>query len=79
MSTTLTRPAPAPRAGAILLFILAAVATVCWLGVNFTLPGLQAAGTPSTVTRLLIDVAILAGLWLGTAEAAVSEAGLDLA
>jgi hypothetical protein len=68
MSTTLTRPAPAPRAGAILFFILAAVATVCWLGVNITFPGLEATGIPSTATRLLIDVAILAGLWVGLAR-----------
>jgi hypothetical protein len=68
MSTTLTRPAQAPRAGAILLLVLAAVATVCWLGVNFTFPGLQATGIPSTATRLLIDAAILAGLWLGLAR-----------
>jgi hypothetical protein len=68
MSTTLTRSAPAPRAGAILLFVLAAVATVCWLGVNFTFPGLQAAAILSTATRVLIDVAILAGLWLGLAR-----------
>jgi hypothetical protein len=68
MSTTLTRPALAPGASAILLFVLAAGATVCWLGVNFTFPGLQATGIPSTATRLLIDVAILAGLWLGLAR-----------
>jgi hypothetical protein len=68
MSTTLTRSAPAPRAGAILLFVLAAVATVCWLGVNFTFPALQAAGILSTATRVLIDVAILAMLWLGLAR-----------
>jgi hypothetical protein len=68
MSTTLTRPAPAPRAGAILLFVLAAGVSACWLGVNFTFPGLQATGIPSTATRLLIDVAILAGLWLGLAR-----------
>jgi hypothetical protein len=68
MSTTLTRPAPAPHAGAILLFILAAVAAVCWLGVSFSFPGLQATGIPSTAARLLIDVAVLAGLWLGLAR-----------
>ena len=68
MSTTLTRSAPAPRAGAILLFVLAAVATVCWLGVNFTFPALQATGVLSTATRLVIDAAILAGLWLGLAR-----------
>ena len=68
MSTTLTRSAPAPRAGAILLFVLAAVATVCWLGVNFTFPALQATGVTSTATRLLIDAAILAGLWVGLAR-----------
>jgi hypothetical protein len=68
MSITLTRSAPAPRAGAILLFVLAAVAAVCWLGINFTFPALQATGTLSTATRLLIDLAILAGLWLGLAR-----------
>jgi hypothetical protein len=73
MSTTLTRSAPAPRAGAILLFVLAAVATVCWLGVNFSFPALQATGILSTATRLLIDAAILAGLWLGLARTKLEQ------
>ena len=68
MSTTLTRSAPAPRAGAFLMFALAAAATVCWLGVNLTFPALQATGRLSTATRLLIDAAILGGLWLGLAR-----------
>jgi hypothetical protein len=69
MSTAhLTRSALAPRAGATLLFALSAVATVCWVGVNFTFPALQATGILSTATRLLIDLTILAGLWLGLAR-----------
>jgi hypothetical protein len=68
MSSTLARSAPAPRAGAILLFVLAAFATVCWLGVNLTFPALQATGVLPTATRLLSDAAILAGLWLGLAR-----------
>jgi hypothetical protein len=74
MSTTLTRPAPAPRNGAILLFILAVIAAACWLGVNFTFPELRTTGIPSTVTRLLIDAAILAGLWLGLARTQLNQA-----
>jgi hypothetical protein len=52
MSTTLTRPAPAPRTGAMLLFILAMIATACWLGINLTFPELRKTGIPSTATRL---------------------------
>jgi hypothetical protein len=73
MSTTLTRPAPAPRAGAITLFLLAALAAVCWLGVNLSFPGLQATGIPSATTRLLIDAAVLAGLWLGLARTQLDQ------
>ena len=73
MSTTLTRPAPAPRTGAILLFILAVIAAACWLGINFAFPQLRATGIPSTATRLLIDAAILAGLWLGLARTQLNQ------
>lgn len=68
MSSTVTRPAPVPPAGAMLLFVAAAVAAAGWLGINFSFPGLQASGILSTATRTLIDVAILAGLWLGLAR-----------
>ncbi len=68
MSTTLTRPLPGSRSGAIMLFILAAVATICWLAINAGLPDLRAAGIPATVTRLVITAAILAGLWFGLAH-----------
>ena len=73
MSTTVIRPAPAPRTGAILLFILAAIAAACWLGINFTWPELQPTGIPTTITRLLIDAAILAGLWLGLARTQLNQ------
>jgi hypothetical protein len=73
MSTTLTRPAPAPRTGAILLFILAVIAAACWLGINFTFPELRTTGIPSTATRLLIDAAVLAGLWMGIARTQLNQ------
>ncbi len=68
MSATLTGPLPASRSGAILLFILAVVATICWLGINAGFPELRAAGIPATLTRLAITATILTGLWLGLAR-----------
>jgi hypothetical protein len=56
-----------------LLFILAMIATACWLGINLTFPELRKTGIPSTATRLLIDAAIFAGLWLGLARTQLNQ------
>ena len=50
------------------LFLLAAVVTACWLGLNLALPELQATGIPSVVIRLVVHTTLLAGLWLGIAQ-----------
>ncbi|MBV9234885.1 MAG: hypothetical protein JOZ94_03545, partial [Xanthobacteraceae bacterium] len=68
MSTTLTRPMPASRSAAIMLFVIALVATICWLAVNAGFPELRVAGLFSTVARLAITATILAALWVGLAR-----------
>src|SRR5262245_16536814 len=56
------------------LFLLVAALTAAWLGLNAALPGMQATGIPSTIIRLLVHGAILAGLWLGIVRAGFDPA-----
>jgi hypothetical protein len=56
------------------LFLLVAALTALWLGLNAALPAMQATGIPSTVIRLVIHGAILAGLWIGIAQAGFDRA-----
>ncbi len=54
---------------AFVLFLLMAVATAAWLGLNLIFPGIQPTGISQTVSRLIINGAILAGLWVGLSRA----------
>jgi hypothetical protein len=67
MDTTVAKPVPA-RTIVAGLFLLAALLTVCWLGLNLAFPELQATGVPSVVIRLAIHTIVLIGLWLGLAR-----------
>jgi len=54
---------------AFVLFLLMAAATAAWLGLNLIFPGIQPTGISQTVSRLIINGAILAGLWVGLSRA----------
>jgi hypothetical protein len=54
---------------ALRLFLLMAVATAAWLGLNLIFPGIQPTGISQAVSRLIINGAILAGLWVGLSRA----------
>src|SRR5437764_11080165 len=54
---------------AFVLFLLTAAATAAWLGLNLIFPGIQPTGISQTVSRLIINGAILAGLWVGLSRA----------
>src|SRR5215468_10525085 len=53
--------------------------TALWIGLNYSVPGLQASGVPSTATRLAIHIAIVLGLRLGVWLAVVVPFTLWLA
>src|SRR5437762_7088854 len=54
---------------AFVLFLLMAAATAAWLGLNLIFPGIQPTGISQTVSRLVINGAILAALWVGLSRA----------
>src|SRR3954452_325870 len=54
---------------AFVLFLLMAAATAAWLGLNLIFPGMQPTGISQAVSRLIINGAILAGLWVGLSRA----------
>jgi hypothetical protein len=54
---------------ALRLFLLMAVATAAWLGLNLIFPGMQPTGISQAVSRVIINGAILAGLWVGLSRA----------
>jgi hypothetical protein len=54
---------------AFVLFLLMAAATAAWLGLNLVFPGIQPTGISQTVSRLAINGAILAALWVGLSRA----------
>ena len=54
---------------AFVLLVLMAAATVAWLGLNLVFPGFQPTGISQTVSRLIINGATLAALWVGLSRA----------
>src|SRR4051812_25089026 len=54
---------------ALLLFFLMVAATAAWLGLNLIFPGFQPTGISQTVSRLIINGAILGALWVGLSRA----------
>jgi hypothetical protein len=53
------------NAAAVRLFLLAALLTAAWLGLNFSFPNLAPTGIPNTVIQIIINGIILIGLWRG--------------
>src|SRR5437763_15207543 len=54
---------------ALLLFLWMVAATAAWLGLNLIFPGIQPTGISQAVSRVIINGAILAGLWVGLSRA----------
>jgi hypothetical protein len=54
---------------ALLLFLWMLAATAAWLGLNLVFPGIQPTGISQIISRLIINGAILAALWVGLSRA----------
>lgn len=56
---------PASQGSTAGLFLLGGALAALWLSINLAFPGLAPTGIPTTLTRLAIHIAFLAGLWFG--------------
>jgi hypothetical protein len=54
---------------ALLLFLWMLAATAAWLGLNLVFPGIKPTGISQIISRVIINGAILAALWVGLSRA----------